>query len=221
MFRDIWFTLQRTVFGYAMQRRSLGFVEGIWRRALDERIDNNWMMFDTIGHTCDVQYVVDSSKHIYRAKLLHSRRPSDVYVLLLIRDLRGLAYSSIRRGRDPLRTARKFVRQYNRILATVRNMDGAAYTAVGYEQLCADPVGQRRRIAKFLGLEDPGDTLEIDTTKHHLAGGNPMRMKGKIEIKLDESWKENLAPDLQVRIEKIAGKLDNGWAELLAPTCPE
>ncbi|MCK5172133.1 MAG: sulfotransferase [Planctomycetes bacterium] len=221
LLQDICFTLQRAVFGYAMQRRPLGFIEGVWRRALNERIGNNWRIFDAICETCDVRYVVDSSKHIYRAKLLHSRRPADVYVLLLIRDLRGLAWSSIKRRRDPIRTVRKLVRQYNRILSTVRNMEGASFTPVKYERLCSDPIGERRRIAGFLGLDDPGSAIEIDPTKHHLTGGNPMRMKGRMDIRLDESWKENLTPDLRARVEKIASGLDDGWRELLAETYPE
>ena len=49
-----------------------------------------------------------------------------------------------------------------------------------YEDLCADPVRMRQRIAKFLGLPDPGRNLSINTHKHHLVAGNPMRYKGKI-----------------------------------------
>jgi hypothetical protein len=219
--QDIWFTLQRAVFGYAMQRRSLDIIEGIWRTALSERIDNNWRIFDTVCKTCDVRYVVDSSKNIYRAKLLHSKRPADVYVLLLIRDLRGLAWSSIKRGRDPIRTTGKFVRQYNRILSTLRNMEGVSFTPVKYERLCADPIAERRRIAGFLGLDDPGADIEIDPAKHHLTGGNAMRMKGRMDIRLDESWKENLTPDVRSRVEKLASRLDDGWQKLLDQAYPE
>jgi len=208
-----WWALHKAAFGLVMQHQRLRPLETPWVRAMSERLVRNWQVIDTIGRLCDSEYVVDSSKEVYRLKLLHAQRPGEVYALLLVRDLCGVVNSWRRHGREPVKQAHRSVGQYNRILATARNMPGLHFAIVRYERLCADPVGERKRIAAFLGLPDPGAELVVDPSTQHLVAGNPMRLRGQMEIRLDESWKAQMEPDLQRTIRQIEAHLDPGWRE--------
>jgi len=198
-----------------MQRRFLRGLTAPWQWVLRDRLVRNWDLIDTTGRLCDADFVVDSSKEIYRLKLLHAHRPDDVYSLVLVRDLCGVANSWRKHGRDPVKQAWRSVRQYNRILRTVLNTPGLRFAIVKYERLCADPIAERRRIASFLGLPDPGPELVVDPSKQHLVAGNPMRLRGPTEIRLDESWKTQLSLDLQAKIRQAEAQLDPRWDAFL------
>jgi len=202
-----WARVQRMLFGLAAQTKGGAPIIKLWGAALHKSIDNNWLLFDAISTTCEVEYVVDSSKNAYRLRLLHSRRPENVRVLVLIRDVRGVAHSAQKLKMDPVIAARGWLKQYQRIFRTLENMKDVQCMLVRYEDLAADPVKERSRIATFLGLSKPASELDIDTRKMHLVAGNAMRHCGRLRVNFSEKWRDELALDTQRRIEKIGRQL--------------
>ena len=63
---------------------------------------------------------------------------------------------------------------------------------IPYEELAKKLQEIRAKLARFLGLAEQGELIKIDTREHHLVAGNPMRYKGQISIRYDDSWKNVL-----------------------------
>jgi len=166
---------------------------------------NSWLLYDTIGNVCGATHVVDSSKCFIRLNLLHSMRPSDTRIVVLVRDVRGIAGSALGRSKDPVAAARQWYWFYRRMFRTLRNAQ-ADWLLVKYEDLCRNPTEERRRIAAFAGIDYVQSTCRIDTREHHLMAGNRMRYKGELEIK-ETDCRKQLSRDLEQRVLKIAADL--------------
>ncbi len=173
---------------------------------LSQQLNNNWLFYDSIGKSAGVSHIVDSSKDILRAKLLYQQRPGDVFAVILMRDILGVAASCQKRGKDPFEEAEKWVtlyRQFLRILSKTKHM---RVKVIHYEQLAEKPETVREELAQFLGLPLPQSPLKINTREFHLIAGNPMRYKGNIKIRYDDSWKEVLSPDMHEKVEGLREK---------------
>lgn len=168
-------------------------VMNIFTGHVKEQLANNWLYFDTIGETMKVSHIVDSSKDIIRTKLLSEVRPRDVLIILLIRDIEGVAASAAKRDRSPIAEARLWVKIYSQYYRILKNSSNLKFKIVPYEEMVAKPEQIRKKIGRFLGLSVPEEPLAIDTRTFHLVAGNPMRYKGKIRIKYDDSWKKVLS----------------------------
>jgi len=169
---------------------------------------NNWLLFDTLGEVCNADYIVDSSKDYLRLKLLSLARPQDIYLIILMRSPYGVAYSEQKLGRDPIRIIENWVKLYNKTKLMIENSKIQNYTLVRYEKLCEDPVAERKRIADFLKLPDPGNELNLNTRNYHIIAGNPMRYRGEISVRFDEKWKQALSEEQIEKIRTITAKTD-------------
>lgn len=166
---------------------------------------NNWMLFDIICETCNVDFIVDSSKSIARWNMLKSARPKDVKLIVLFRDLIEVAASSARRGHNPIKSGYSWVSFYKKLSKVLLKMSPQEFLLVRYEDLTINPAKVRKNVSQFLRLGDPGDNILIDTRRHHLVAGNPMRYQGRISIRHDDSWKTVLPKDLIKSINQNFG----------------
>lgn len=171
-------------------------------------------MFDKIGQLQDTRYVLDSSKCPWRLWLLHKHRPEDIHVIVLIRDIRAVVYSAIRRHQvDGLKRAIGWVRTYNRILAVLQAVPGIPIQVVCYEDLCANPENTRAEIAKFCGLSGNALPFPLASKNYHMVAGNPMRYKDSIMIRYDDDWRRELDTKTEQRIMTIARNLKPAWRD--------
>jgi len=181
-----------------------------------EPVQNNWLLFDVIAEVMGRDLIVDSSKSELRLKLLHQARPAETYALVLFRDIRGFCYSRKKLGDDPVRAARGWVRQYNRIWHVLQAMPQLKVICVTYERLTNDPAAERARIGRFLGIEDLPADFVIDTSSCHLAAGNSMKHQGVVEIRSDDAWRGGHTPEDLARIMQIEHELNPGWRVIVA-----
>jgi len=195
----------------------------IFAQIVDRQLYHNWLFFDVISEVTKVTHVVDSSKDIIRALLLYFKRPGDLSIVLLIRDVEESAASAAKRDGDPIRAAKdwyKLYYRYWRILKKVRRRDKKLLRkTVQYEILANEPETIRHEIASFLGLPPPSSPLAIDTKKYHLIAGNPMRYKGKITIHYDNSWKTVLVPEVKRKVKEIKHKAEYIFDKLESLSC--
>lgn len=204
----------RGVYGHIIQHRIWRWIQRPWNALYRRRVKNNWLLFDTIAEVADAEVVVDSSKDIRRLNMLCTRHREDVSVIMLMRSLPGCAHSAAKRSRKVARYAKSWIRHNNRIYRLLRQMPDLPVLAVQYEKLVADPVGTRRRIADFLGLPDPGDTIDIDTHDYHLVRGNRLRYAGRIEISPRNPWQDNTDEQTLRLFRHAVEKLHPGVAQM-------
>ena len=208
--------LARAIYMLGLRYRALGLASAVINKGYVEAAKNNWLIWDAVLKQLNRKFIVDSSKSELRLKLLFEARPENVRAIILLRDIRGVAYSAQKRGYDPLQAAEGWVKQYNRIWQVIKSIPGLQFMCVRYEDIVGDPVAARSSIAKFLGHKCEESAFNIDTNLCHMVAGNKMRYKGAISIRADDSWHTGMPENLQNIIKIIESQLEPGWTRHLS-----
>jgi hypothetical protein len=151
--------------------------------------------------------VVDTSKERMRARDLRHWLGMDLRVIHLVRDPRGVVYSSVRRGRDggdARAAAVRWAKVNAAILNAVAGLPADRRLVVRYEALCADPDAVLRRIARFLDLDPDGFTPQAEGEARPHVLGNRTRLVPVTEIRLDETWRTVLTDEQLREIDRAA-----------------
>ena len=175
-------------------------------------------VYAAVAEVSGASVVVDSSKHSSMAFCLRHHDDIDVRVVHVVRDSRGVAYSWTKEMARPEAAAgRQLMTQYSPVRSALlwdaHNMSLSVLAQLGtprllmrYEDFVADPRAAVRRIAGFAGLPVTAGDLHflgddhVDLTTAHTVAGNPMRFRtGRIELRRDDAWREEL-PRRQQRV---------------------
>jgi UDP-N-acetylglucosamine transferase subunit ALG13 len=172
------------------------------------------------------EIVVDSSKSSSYLVLLSRIRSIDLRLVHLIRDSRGVAYSTTKRVRrpevrdadeymptqSPTRAALDYV-AYNTLL-DLAGSTGIPSMRLRYERLVSDPKRQVGRILRFAGIGDTTGKMDFIAEGSarlgpiHSVSGNPMRfISGDVQIRLDEEWRTGLAGRHRAAVSLITSPL--------------
>jgi hypothetical protein len=159
--------------------------------------------------------IVDSTKVPSHALVAATLTDMEVYVLHLVRDPRGVAYSWVRnpdaggrktRSGPPTRGLRllESVMQWSFrsfvIEILVRRRWFGHYTQLRYEDFAANPRDATSAVCEFLGMDDPPpssfrDARTITVGANHILSGNRSKFRrGQITISADDDWKHALSP---------------------------
>jgi len=152
--------------------------------------------------------IVDSTKDAAHAFVLRRMPDTDVRVVHLVRDSRGVASSWAKVVPSPEVVDRKqYMPRFSPLVTGLRwdaynimveslGWFGIPRLFLRYEQLMEDPSGALARIAAFAG--HPVDARALNVVEagrarlgiHHTVAGNPMRMTaGPIHVRADEAWR--------------------------------
>jgi len=150
--------------------------------------------------------IVDSSKIPFHCFLLSLTKEIDLYIIHLVRDSRGCAYSWLKVvNRDDADYSKKIqLERFDSFGSTLRwNFWNTIfelfkkrfkYIRIRYEDFVKDPINAIRAIGELVGFYVPWtDLSEITIRTNHTVWGNPSRMRtGKVEIRLDDAWRRNM-----------------------------
>jgi sulfotransferase family protein len=170
-----------------------------------------------VARATGAEVIVDSSKSAADAALLVTAPGLDTYVVEIVRDPRGVAYSVLKRREGGalsrlLVSARIAGRWVLKLLTNgaVRRRFGTERSLfVRYEDLVADPSGTVRSVAALLGIPAPADALApgvpITVPEVHGPDGNlQQKFVGQtITLRLDETWRDRLPAADRVLITLI------------------
>jgi hypothetical protein len=169
--------------------------------------------------------IVDSSKAIERAYVLSLMPEIDLRVIQLVRDPRGVVWShkkafkkdlqsGLPRDIQPHPTWRAAL-YWSRLNLQAdwlrRHLGPERALLVRYEDFMLQPLQELQKIGDFIGVDltdvqrvvDQGGKLYFD----HTIAGNRVRMKGKLELKFDQDWKQNLSSKDRRITEILSGWL--------------
>jgi len=199
----------------------LGKIGSRQQRAIKEYGVLNAEYFSTVKRTAEaqarvkLQWLVDSSKDLYRLHWLNRSGCFDIKVIYIVRDPRAFVYSKIARtGMDgPKGLAasgdrsacndakwRGVIRQItawmfqNAIMSRMinSNFDSANIYRLQYEALAQEPNKILNEISQWLGVEFPENaSLSFRHVENHAISGNPSRWKAD-SIRLNEVWREKM-----------------------------
>lgn len=177
--------------------------------ALNQISGNILDLFSFIHNTTGKPLICDSSKSVFRFRLIFWHQPNSTKAIYLTRDGRAVTASAFKRlARDPVKTAKKWRFNNLYIQLMLKGIPENNKLQVRYEEICRHPEETLKRICDFADLPFEPAMLVFDHTQQHHIGGNRMRMEGVRNIKEDLKWKSILSEDQLRKFDLIAGKLN-------------
>ena len=156
--------------------------------------ENKLALFKIISEVLSTEVLVDSSKHYLEAVTLYKTAPSNVRIVLLVRDGRAVYYSGLKRGNSRQTALKEWRRTYARALPVLRRHVGDEHLIqIRYEELVRAPEGELVRLCDFLGIGYTPAMLDFRSKCHHMLNGNDMRLSRASEIRPDFTWRERLS----------------------------
>jgi hypothetical protein len=211
-----------------------------YRTMRDRYVDALGRLFYAFRAVSGADFVVDSSKMSSFALLLAQIPGSDVRVVHLVRDSRGIAYSwakHIPRRDRPDSTAQML--RYRPVVSAARysiyNLQaqllrayGLPYLRVRYEQLVREPSLHVRRIAHHCDAPITGDPLSflsgnsVVLGQHHAVAANPRRHDtGSIALRVDDEWRTAMVPTTRLAVTAVTAPLLIAYGYPLFPSSRE
>lgn len=146
------------------------------------------------------QVFVDATKTPHRMRYLGAVEGLELKVIHLVRDVRGVALSNMRkRNWAPDRAARVWL-QNQEDIARISDEVGEVHLLF-YEDLCSEPENALNGVYRFLGLAPQAGPVRFRQGEHHILG-NVMRMRQDDRVQLDERWKRELSSAARTAIER-------------------
>jgi hypothetical protein len=192
-------------------------------RRLEGYMSNLSHLYKAIHNHTNDTVIVDSSKSALYGYLLRSIEAVDMYVVHLVRDPRGVAYSWQRRkprldGQDT-----QYMRQHNSVTSALRwcarnsvvevffRRPRARYLILRYEDLIQRPKETLTEIMSLLHRRSSLPFLSegtVDLKKTHTIAGNPSRFEGgTVKLRPDTAW----MAEMQRADRHVVGALTWPW----------
>jgi len=147
----------------------------------------------------------DTTKLLLRLKHLLQVEGLDVRVVRMIRDVRAFAVSMRRKGYTLQRAAEHWKQFHLSADRLFKSHPHLKVFELRYEDLCSEPDSSLDRLGRFLDVGPFSPSRFIDPGEHHVLG-NSMRLRGPLEVRLDEKWRTELHEDEQKAVVEVAGQ---------------
>lgn len=153
-------------------------------------------LYEAYAEIRQVDTVVDASKDYLQMLDLykHSRWP--VKVIYITRDVRGHAWSSIRKkGATAKEEAKTWTKLNRSILKALEKIPSEDWMHIKYEDICAETDTALAKLFEFAGLPNFQLSAEQEISKRHTIAGNQTRFRLLDTIRHDRKWVSNLTPE--------------------------
>jgi hypothetical protein len=205
-----------------------------WAQRLRAHQARNRALMETVLNRTGRDVLVDSSKVGIRLKYLLRIPDVDIRIVRMIRDGRAVALTytdpagfadtsnpALKGGgsgdvasrehlRLPMqRAAREWRRSNEEAASILQELPTSQWTTLRYEDLCARPEEELRRLFTFIGVDPGKSRMDFRSTDHHVVG-NGMRFDTTTEIRIDERWRKVLGPGDLETFASVAGSLNRG-----------
>jgi hypothetical protein len=177
-------------------------------RQRTSRIDRaNVEFVGAVLRRCNARMFFDTTKLLTRLTYLLEIPELELRVVRLVRDVRAFAASAQRRGESVGHATAIWMNDQAAIERVLARWPDVRQTFLRYEDLCAAPQATLGRLWEFCGVDAIEPSGTVRARDHHVLGNN-MRMGDTITVRLDETWRSRLAPDVEQRILAVAGPLN-------------
>jgi len=189
--------------------------------SLDAYVDLTRKLYQAVSVIAAANVVVDSSKLPTHAYLLELTGAAELFVVHLVRDPRGCAYSWQKNKRhrnpaigdfpnwSPFKTSLNWT-YTNGAIRTLWGSSEGRYLVLRYEDFIAQPQDGVRRIMQFVG--QPASCLPflsphtVSLAPTHGVSGNTVRFDtGPVQLKLDDKWRTAMRPMHKLLVTTLTG----------------
>ena len=163
--------------------------------------EHNVAFYTAVCRVSGKRIIVDSSKNLSRLVGLLQTPGLTVKPIHLIRDPRGVIWSSMRKGKNWVYASL----QYNVLVArTHYALRSHGITPVHYEDLTSDPMAVLEPLMKKIGLDVEETQLNWTSgTRHNFGGNEDTGGSGDRTIKPDITWRSRLTRLQQAGIKLL------------------
>ena len=188
--------------------------------------DETGRLFDIIASKSGKKVIVDSSKLPGRAASLARMASIDLFVVHLIRDGRGVAWSMMKAYKPDLKAGLQREIKPKSVYRTglrwamlnlgaerLKNIVGPQrYLRLRYEDFVRDPESALRRIGEMvegLDLAPIGKAIHGGAAARpvHQIAGNRLRMNETIRLSMDEAWRADMPSKSRRDFSRLCGWL--------------
>ncbi|MBV9787030.1 MAG: hypothetical protein JOZ51_02570 [Chloroflexi bacterium] len=175
-------------------------------RRIKQLVARNQALIESVLAVTGKRVFVDTSKDRLRLPMLRRYSSLDLRAVHLLRDVRGVVASRLRRGAaiDAREAARQWATLHERIRRTLSALPPDKRLQIGYEAFCSDVRSTLAQLDRFCGVDPARRPVDLWPESHHIVG-NEMRLKQISEIRLDERWRSILSEDQLAAIRWGAG----------------
>jgi hypothetical protein len=177
-------------------------------RRLETWVARNVAFVEAVLEVMEKEVFVDTSKDRWRLKSLQEFSSLDVRAIHLVRDVRGVACSQLRRkaSLDAREAARRWAKLNQKLEITLQSLPKERQFLLRYEDLCQDAHGTLEHLFRFCGVDSGVRVTDFREAAHHIVG-NVMRLENPSEVRLDQRWKSYLTERQLEEIDRVAGTL--------------
>lgn len=196
-----------------------------FRNLLNEYTEILNHLYHSVQKVSGASVLIDSCGFPPHVFVLAQIKNIDVKIIHLIRDSRAVAYSWLRKKKNPaVQQKEAYMERLNIIRSSMLwGFDNfstelfrkrvSKYVALRYEDFARNPKDMLIWLLKRMELEVTSlnffvddHTVYLHTT--HAVAGNPIRFKkGKIEIRLDEEWKQRMPAHKRIAVTALTWPL--------------
>ncbi len=149
-------------------------------------------IIDTILEVSGKSIFVDASKSAARLELLLRNPRLDIKTIWLVRDVRAVSNSLLRKNYDVPQAAVHWTKTQQGMKNLFNKLPESERMLLKYEDLCTDPEAAIAEVFRFSGAEAFKLPADFKDSVHHIIGNN-MRLRSVSTIQLDEKWKTRLS----------------------------
>jgi hypothetical protein len=183
-------------------------------RTIPQRYKNNDRLYTdilaqirNISANPEIDTIIDSSKVTSRLIEINERvQDFDVYVIHLVRDVRGVAYSYYKDQRSVLKWSFGWLStNWGIARYAKKRIPKERYIFLRYEEFATEPTKTIQRLNHALGLSVDTETYvdQINQQTSYRFGGNGMREKKFEGIVFQESWRQALPRYMQIALRPL------------------
>ena len=181
------------------------------KQQIKQAVERNQAFIQSVLTVTNKDVLVDTAKDRIRLRALRKFSTLNVRIIHLVRDVRGVVASWLRRGRNNIpESATQWVKWHNRLEKSWGTLPADTYIRIRYEDLCQDVPGTLKQLYKFCGVDSEIEIDDFRQASHHIVG-NQMRLDNLSKIKLDERWRNTLTREQLQQINKLAGDLNRHY----------
>jgi hypothetical protein len=193
----------------ALERIRDAIMFNLWpghRRNMEALAARNAAFARAILHVTGKSIFLDTSKNPMRIRYLQLSSAIDLYVIHLVRDVRGVVTSIM--SRNPQKTveaaAKSWLMREHNIARHLQAIPADRQIKIHYEDVAREPLPTVNRIFHFLQAPEMGSLPDFREVDNHILG-NRMRMRNSSEIRLDERWRTTLTDTQLQLINRLVG----------------
>lgn len=196
-------------------------MRGVLKPSLDAYVHLTGKLYQAVSAITGAKVVVDSSKQPSHAYVLNLTGIAEVFVVHLVRDPRGCAYSWLKSKPHPdpaigqfptlhpARTSLNWIFE-NTAIRTLWSFSEGRYLLLRYEDFIARPEESVRSIMQFVG--QPALRLpflsdhSVSLAPTHGVSGNTVRFDtGTVQLTLDDKWRTAMRPMHKLLVTALTG----------------